>query len=77
MFMVFCVQHVFICSEFSDIFDLEQFKSVLANDVKIVSLLPASKVMTRPSEDGSMPFNASPQWIRSHYPKRVRSYNIP
>ncbi|VVB01250.1 unnamed protein product [Arabis nemorensis] len=30
-------------SEFSDIFDLEQFKSVLANDVKIVSMLPASK----------------------------------
>ncbi|XP_010459424.1 PREDICTED: uncharacterized protein At1g04910-like [Camelina sativa] len=57
-------------SEFSDIFDLEQFKSVLANDVKIVSLLPASKLMTRPSEEGGMPFNASPQWIRSHYLKR-------
>ncbi|KAG7624452.1 GDP-fucose protein O-fucosyltransferase [Arabidopsis thaliana x Arabidopsis arenosa] len=63
-------------SEFSDIFDLEQFKSVLANDVKIVSLLPASKVMTRPSEDGSMPFNASPQWIRSHYPKRFNREGV-
>ncbi|KAG7581331.1 GDP-fucose protein O-fucosyltransferase [Arabidopsis suecica] len=63
-------------SEFSDIFDLEQFKSVLANDVKIVSLLPASKVMTRPSEDGSMPFNASPQWIRSHYLKRFNREGV-
>ncbi|KAF8091534.1 hypothetical protein N665_0444s0047 [Sinapis alba] len=57
-------------SEFSDIFDLERFKSVLANDVKIVSLLPANKIMTRPTEDGGMPFHASPQWIRSHYLKR-------
>ncbi|KAL0744153.1 hypothetical protein Bca4012_085666 [Brassica carinata] len=39
-------------SEFSDIFDLERFKSVLENDVKIVSLLPANKIMTRPTEDG-------------------------
>lgn len=61
----------FFCSEFSDIFDLERFKSVLADDVKIVSLLPANKIMTRPTEDGGMPFNASPQWIRSHYLKRV------
>ncbi|KAH0881323.1 hypothetical protein HID58_068717 [Brassica napus] len=58
-------------SEFSDIFDLERFKSVLADDVKIVSLLPANKIMTRPTEDGGMPFNASPQWIRSHYLKRA------
>ncbi|KAL1221844.1 O-fucosyltransferase 24 [Cardamine amara subsp. amara] len=63
-------------SEFSDIFDLEQFKSVLANDVKIVSLLPASKLMTRPSEDGSMAFNASPQWIRSHYLKRFNKEGV-
>ncbi|KAJ0234044.1 O-fucosyltransferase 24 [Hirschfeldia incana] len=57
-------------SEFSDIFDLERFKSVLADDVKIVSLLPANKIMSRPTEDGGMAFNASPQWIRSHYLKR-------
>ncbi|EOA32129.1 hypothetical protein CARUB_v10015380mg [Capsella rubella] len=63
-------------SEFSDIFDLEQFKSVLANDVKIVSLLPASKLMTRPSEEGGMPFNASPQWIRSHYLKRFNKEGV-
>ncbi|CAH8290828.1 unnamed protein product [Eruca vesicaria subsp. sativa] len=57
-------------SEFSDIFDLERFKSVLANDVKIVSLLPANKIKARPTEDGGMPFDASPQWIRSHYLQR-------
>uniref|UniRef100_A0A1J3FIV1 O-fucosyltransferase family protein n=1 Tax=Noccaea caerulescens TaxID=107243 RepID=A0A1J3FIV1_NOCCA len=63
-------------SEFSDIFDLEHFKNVLANDVKIVSLLPASKLMTRPSEDGGMAFNASPQWIRSHYLKRFNKEGV-
>ncbi|CAN8260081.1 unnamed protein product [Cochlearia groenlandica] len=63
-------------SEFSDIFDLERFKSVLANDVKIVSMLPASKLMTRPSEEGGMPFHASPQWIRSHYLKRFSKEGV-
>ncbi|ESQ49235.1 hypothetical protein EUTSA_v10022290mg [Eutrema salsugineum] len=63
-------------SEFSDIFDLERFKNVLANDVKIVSMLPASKLMTRPSEDGGMAFNASPQWIRSHYLKRFNKDGV-
>ncbi|KAL0716984.1 hypothetical protein Bca4012_066306 [Brassica carinata] len=58
--------------ETRDIFDLERFKSVLANDVKIVSLLPANKIVTRPTEDGGIPFHASLQWIRSHYLKRFK-----
>jgi hypothetical protein len=58
------------CSEFSDIFDLEHFKRVLADDVRIVSSLPSTHVMTRPVE-GSPPLHVTPQWIRGHYLRRV------
>lgn len=59
-------------SEFADIFDLEHFKNVLADDVHIVSSLPSTHVMTRPVEEKRTPLHASPQWIRAHYLKRVR-----
>ncbi|KAE8038185.1 hypothetical protein FH972_010720 [Carpinus fangiana] len=57
-------------SEFADIFDLEHFKRVLANDVRIVSSLPSTHLMTRPVE-GSPPLHVSPQWIRGRYLKRL------
>lgn len=60
------------CSEFSDIFDLEHFKKVLAGDVRIVSSLPSTHIMTRPVEEKRTPLRASPNWIRSRYLKRVR-----
>ncbi|CAL5380553.1 unnamed protein product [Camellia sinensis] len=59
-------------SEFSDIFDLEHFKMVLANDVRIVSSLPSTHLMSRPVEDRQMPVNVNPQWIRAHYHRRLR-----
>ncbi|KAF4397739.1 hypothetical protein G4B88_027608 [Cannabis sativa] len=58
-------------SEFSDIFDLDHFKSVLANDVRIVSSLPSTHIMTRPVEEKLTPLHASPNWIRSRYHKRI------
>lgn len=67
----FCVLF-YGCSEFSDIFDLEHFKKVLANDVRIVSSLPSTHIMTRPVEEKRTPLHASPNWIRSRYLKRVR-----
>ncbi|KAL1539993.1 O-fucosyltransferase 20 [Salvia divinorum] len=63
-------------SEFSDIFDLDHFKSVLANDVRIVSSLPWTHVMTRPVEEKRTPFHASHQWIRSHYHKKLRREGV-
>ncbi|KAG6402791.1 hypothetical protein SASPL_135004 [Salvia splendens] len=63
-------------SEFSDIFDLDHFKSVLANDVRIVSSLPSTHVMTRPVEEKRTPLHASPQWIRSHYHKKLRREGV-
>ncbi|KAK6933725.1 GDP-fucose protein O-fucosyltransferase [Dillenia turbinata] len=58
-------------SEFSDIFDLEHFKRVLANDVRVVSSLPSTHLMSRPVEEKRTPLHASPQWIRQHYLRRV------
>lgn len=68
------IKSLFCCnfSEFADIFDLEHFKDVLADDVHIVSSLPSTHVMTRPVEEKRTPLHASPQWIRAHYLKRVR-----
>lgn len=60
------------CSEFADIFDLEHFKKVLENDVRIVSSLPSTHVMTRPVEEKRTPLHATPEWIRSRYHRRVR-----
>ncbi|XP_057454521.1 O-fucosyltransferase 20-like [Lotus japonicus] len=56
-------------SEFGDIFDLEHFKSVLANDVRVVSALPSTHLMTKPVE-GSPPLHVTPSWIRSRYLRR-------
>ncbi|KAK4576840.1 hypothetical protein RGQ29_027398 [Quercus rubra] len=57
-------------SEFSDIFDLEHFKRVLADDVRIVSALPSTHLMTKPVESSPLP-HATPQWIRGHYLRRI------
>ncbi|XP_014518936.1 uncharacterized protein At1g04910 [Vigna radiata var. radiata] len=62
-------------SEFADIFDLEHFKSVLANDVRVVSALPSTHLMTRPVE-GSPPLHATPSWIRSHYLRRFNREGV-
>ncbi|KAK4397584.1 O-fucosyltransferase 20 [Sesamum angolense] len=59
-------------SEFADIFDLEHFKNVLANDVRIVSSLPSTHLMTRPVEEKRTPLHVSPEWIQSRYLRRLR-----
>ncbi|KNA18329.1 hypothetical protein SOVF_071760 [Spinacia oleracea] len=63
-------------SEFSDIFDLEHFKSVLADDVRIVSSLPSTLLRTKPAEESQTPFHATPHWIRHHYLGRLRKYGV-
>lgn len=63
------------CSEFADIFDLEHFKSVLVNDVRVVSALPSTHLMTRPVEGSPLP-HATPSWIRSHYLRRVCLFSL-
>nr|KYP37380.1 DUF246 domain-containing protein At1g04910 family [Cajanus cajan] len=62
-------------SEFGDIFDLEHFKRVLANDVRVVSALPSTHLMTRPVE-GSPPLHVTPSWIRSRYLRRFNREGV-
>lgn len=63
-------------SEFCDIFDLEQFKSVLANHVRIVTSLPSTHLMSRPVEEKNTPLHVSPQWIRARYLRRMRREGV-
>ncbi|KAG9138205.1 hypothetical protein Leryth_001430 [Lithospermum erythrorhizon] len=63
-------------SEFSDIFDLDHFKKVLQSDVRIVSSLPSTHLMTRPVEEKHVPINMTPQWIRSHYMRKMRREGV-
>ncbi|XP_065871090.1 O-fucosyltransferase 20 [Euphorbia lathyris] len=63
-------------SEFGDIFDLEHFKKVLAKDVRIVSSLPSTHIMTRPVEEKRTPLHVSPQWIRARYLKRLNREGV-
>ncbi|XP_073099385.1 O-fucosyltransferase 20-like [Elaeis guineensis] len=63
-------------SEFSDIFDLEHFKRVLADDVRVVSSLPSTHIMTRPVEEKRTPLHVSPRWIRSRYLKRLKREGV-
>ncbi|KAK9282591.1 hypothetical protein L1049_010808 [Liquidambar formosana] len=58
-------------SEFSDIFDMEHFKRELANDVRIVSSLPSTHLMSRPVEEKRTPLHVSPRWIRQRYLSRL------
>ncbi|XP_004506509.1 O-fucosyltransferase 20-like [Cicer arietinum] len=62
-------------SEFADIFDLEHFKNVLANDVRVVSSLPSTHLMTKPVE-GSPPLHVTPSWIRSRYLRRFNREGV-
>ncbi|XP_030439579.1 O-fucosyltransferase 20-like [Syzygium oleosum] len=63
-------------SEFSDIFDLDHFKRILADDVHIVSSLPSTHIMTRPVEEKRTPLHVSPGWIRSRYLKRLNREGV-
>ncbi|KAK1266835.1 hypothetical protein QJS04_geneDACA016321 [Acorus gramineus] len=63
-------------SEFSDIFDLKHFKKVLADDVRVVSSLPSTHVMTRPVLESRTPLHVSAQWIRQRYSRRLNKEGV-
>ncbi|KAJ7525126.1 hypothetical protein O6H91_17G037300 [Diphasiastrum complanatum] len=63
-------------SEFSDIFDVDHFKDTLKGDVRILSSLPSTHIMTRPVEEKRTPLHASPQWFRTHYLKRFNREGV-
>lgn len=63
-------------SEFSDIFDVEHFKKILEDDVRIVSSLPSTHLMSRPVEEKRTPMHVSPNWIRSRYLRRLNKEGV-
>ncbi|KAJ8485104.1 hypothetical protein OPV22_017589 [Ensete ventricosum] len=63
-------------SEFSDIFDLEHFKRVLADDVKVVSSLPSTHIRTRPVDGKQTPLHVPPSWIRNRYLKKLNREGV-
>ncbi|MQL83148.1 hypothetical protein Taro_015634 [Colocasia esculenta] len=63
-------------SEFSDIFDLEHFKQALVDDVRVVSSLPSTHLMTRPVEEKRTPLHVSARWIRSRYLRRLNKEGV-
>ncbi|CAK9148776.1 unnamed protein product, partial [Ilex paraguariensis] len=50
-------------SEFFDIFDLDHFKEVLANDVRVVSSLPSTHLMTM-TRGKCPPWSSCGMWLR-------------
>lgn len=60
-------------SEFSDIFDFKHFKRILQADVRVVSSLPSTHLMSRQSVEARIPRDVSPLWIRSRFFRRVRN----
>lgn len=52
---------------------MEQFKRVLADDVRVVSSLPSRHLRTRPLVDNLNSVEVSADWIRDRLRKRVRT----
>ncbi|XP_050221947.2 O-fucosyltransferase 37 [Mercurialis annua] len=63
-------------SEFSDIFDVEHFKRILQADVRIVSSLPSSHLMSRQSVENQIPIDVSPLWIRARFSKKLNEEGV-
>ncbi|KAH9290130.1 hypothetical protein KI387_034247, partial [Taxus chinensis] len=62
--------------EFCSIFDVEQLKHSLREDVRIVSSLRSTHEMTRAMEEKRTPLHVNPTWIRSRYLKRFNKQGI-
>jgi hypothetical protein len=61
------------CSEFSDLFDVKHFKRTLQADVRVVSSLPSTHLMSRQTIETKIPYHVSPLWIRSRFFRQVRN----
>ncbi|KAM0947489.1 putative GDP-fucose protein O-fucosyltransferase [Dioscorea sansibarensis] len=65
-------------SEFSDIFDVDHFIRILHSDIRIVSRVPQTHKIPRPSSTihSSIPSNLSPLWIRSRFLKQLNEDGV-
>ncbi|KAK3040621.1 hypothetical protein RJ639_026942, partial [Escallonia herrerae] len=58
-------------SDISDIFDIEHFKTTLRADVRVVSSLPCTHLVSTQTIDNQIPFDVSPLWIRARFFKQL------
>ncbi|KAG6747172.1 hypothetical protein POTOM_049553 [Populus tomentosa] len=63
-------------SEFSEIFNVEHFKRVLRADVRIVSSLPSTHLMSRQSIENQIPYDVSPYWIRARFSRLLNEEGL-
>nr|XP_043618437.1 O-fucosyltransferase 37 [Erigeron canadensis] len=58
-------------SEFSEIFDVEHFRKTLKADIRVVSSLPSTHVVSWQSLKNHIPHNVPPFWIRARFFKKL------
>ncbi|KAK9668881.1 hypothetical protein RND81_13G093700 [Saponaria officinalis] len=63
-------------SEFADIFDVEHFKRTLQADVRVVSALPLTHLISRQTVETQIPFDVSPLWIRTRFSNQLKEEGI-
>ncbi|KVI06172.1 GDP-fucose protein O-fucosyltransferase, partial [Cynara cardunculus var. scolymus] len=57
-------------SEFSEIFDVEHFKKILKADIRVVSSLPSTHLVSWQLLENQIPHNVPPFWIRARFFKK-------
>ncbi|CAL5444466.1 unnamed protein product [Camellia sinensis] len=63
-------------SEFSDIFDVEHFKKTLQADVRVVSSLPSTHLVSRQTVETQIPYHVPPLWIRARFFKQINQEGV-
>ncbi|KAJ8752061.1 hypothetical protein K2173_001088 [Erythroxylum novogranatense] len=63
-------------SEFADIFDVEHFRRTLKSDVRIVSSLPSTHLMSRQTIESQIPRDISPLWLRTKYSRLLNDEGL-
>ncbi|KAK1565776.1 hypothetical protein Q3G72_034742 [Acer saccharum] len=63
-------------SEFEDIFDVKHFKRTLQADVRVVSSLPSTHLMSRQTIENQIPYSVSPLWIRARFLKQLNEEGV-
>ncbi|XP_047329291.1 O-fucosyltransferase 37 [Impatiens glandulifera] len=63
-------------SEFSDMFDVEHFKKTLQADVRIVSSLPSSHLVSKQTVITQIPYGVPPIWIRARFSKQLKEEGL-
>ncbi|KAG6633279.1 hypothetical protein I3843_12G036400 [Carya illinoinensis] len=63
-------------SEFSEIFDVKHFKRTLQADVRVVSSLPSTHLLSRQTIETKIPRDVSPLWIRSRFFRKLNEDGV-